>query len=137
MRHAITIFAVLDVARAARFYETVFGARRRVDVDVFVELDMPDGPAVGLYQRDGFARNTGRRTAPSAPGTTTSTEIYFRVADVEDAVARALAAGAAMLSPAASRPWGEVVAYVADPDGNVLAFACPPAEGRPESAVPG
>jgi lactoylglutathione lyase len=125
MRHAITIFAVADVARAAQFYETVFGARRRVDVGIYVELDMPDGPGVGIYLRDGFARNTGHAVTPPTAGATTSTELYFRVADVDATVARALAAGAELLSPAAARPWGEVVAYVADPDGNVLAFARP------------
>jgi lactoylglutathione lyase len=123
MRHAITIFAVDDVARAAAFYEAAVGARRRVDVGVYVELDLPDGPGVGVYQRDGFAKNTGRPNAPCTAGSTTGTEIYFRVDDVDAAVSRALAAGAVMLSPAATRPWGETVAYVADPDGNVLAFA--------------
>lgn len=125
MRHAITIFAVDDVARAARFYEAAVGARRRVDVGVYVELDLPDGPGVGVYERAGFTKNFGRPNAPCAAGSTTGTEIYFRVDDVGAAVTRAVAAGAAMLSPAAARPWGETVAYVADPDGNVLAFAMP------------
>jgi len=125
MRHAITIFAVSDVARAARFYEAALGATPRLDVGVFAELDLPDGPAIGVYLRGGFERNTGRAATAPAAGATTSTELYFRVDDVAAALARALAAGAHLLSPAAPRPWGEVVAYAADPDGNVLAFAQP------------
>lgn len=125
MRHAITIFAVDDVQRSVRFYETVFGARPRVDAGVYAELDMPDGPAIGLYQRAGFATNTARPVTRPAAGETAGAELYFRVDDVDACVERALAAGAALLLPAAQRPWGEVVAYVADPDGFVLAFARP------------
>lgn len=125
MRHALTILAVSDLPRAARFYEEVFGWRRHVDVPVYVEFEIPEGPALGVYLRGGFARNTGRPAAPGVPASTTSTELYFRVDDVEGAVRRALAAGAELLSPPVPRDWGDVVAYVADPDGNVLAFARP------------
>ncbi len=123
MRHAITILAVDDVARAAAFYVEALGATPRLDVGVYAELDLPAGPALGVYLRGGFERNTGRAATPPAAGATTSTELYFRVDDVDAALARAIAAGAALLSPGAPRPWGEDVAYVADPDGNVLAFA--------------
>jgi predicted enzyme related to lactoylglutathione lyase len=123
MRHVLTILAVADLTRAARFYETVFGWRRSVDVPVYVQFATPDGPGLGVYARQNFARNTRRDAAPSVAGTTTATELYFLVEDVGAAVARALAAGAELLSPAAVRDWGDEVAYVADPDGNVLAFA--------------
>jgi predicted enzyme related to lactoylglutathione lyase len=126
MRQAITILAVDDVERAARFYETVFAWKRQVDIPVYVEFTVPDGPGLSVYLRQGFARNTGRVVAPSVRGATTSTELYFRVDDVAAATARAVAAGAELLSPTALRDWGEEVAYVADPDGNVLAFAAKP-----------
>ena len=125
MRHALTILAVDDVARAARFYETTFGWKRRVDVPVYVEFDTGDGPRLGVYLRRGFAVNTRCDPAPRVVGATTATELYFVVDDVDAAVARALAAGARMLSPCAPRDWGDDVAYVEDPDGNVIAFARP------------
>ncbi len=37
-----------------------------------------------------------------------------------------LAAGGRLLSALAPRPWGETVAYYADPDGNVIAVAQAP-----------
>jgi predicted enzyme related to lactoylglutathione lyase len=126
MRHVLTILAVSDVARAARFYETVFGWRRHVDLPVYVEFDVGGGPRVSIYLRGGFAQNTGRTPSPPAPDATTSTELYFLVEDVGASLARALAAGAQLLSPAAPRVWGDTVAYATDPDGNVLAFARPP-----------
>jgi predicted enzyme related to lactoylglutathione lyase len=125
VRPVLTILAVADVARAAAFYETVFGWRRHVDLPVYVEFDVPGGPRVSVYLRGAFAQNTGCAPAPRTAGATTSTELYFLVDDVAAAVARALAAGAEPLSPAAPRPWGDEAAYVADPDGNVIAFARP------------
>ena len=128
MRQSLTILAVADLARAARFYETVFGWKRHVDLPVFVEFKVDGGPGVALYVRGAFARNTDRPAAPPTAGMTTSTELYFFVDDADAAVARAVAAGAELLSPAAPRVWGDVAGYVSDPDGNVLAFARPPDE---------
>lgn len=124
MRHEITVLAVDDVGRAADFYGRLFGWRRKVDIPgVFVEFGVPNGPAVAVYAREWFARNTGRAAAAAPAGGTTSAEIYFRTDDPDAAVERAVAAGATLLSAAAERPWRERVGYVADPDGNVLAFA--------------
>jgi predicted enzyme related to lactoylglutathione lyase len=46
-------------------------------------------------------------------------------ADLAAAVERVRRAGGRALSPASARPWGEDVAYFADPDGNVIALAAP------------
>lgn len=127
VRQALTILAVSDVQRAARFYEAVFGWRRHVDVPVYVEFEVPGGAGVGVYLRAGFARNTGRPSTVPATGETSATELYFRVRDVDAVVGLALAEGATLLGQATVREWGDVVAYVADPDGNVLAFARPAA----------
>jgi len=125
MRHALTILAVDDVERAARFYERTFGWKRRVDAPVYVEFETNDGPGLGVYLRRGFAINTASAVAPRVSGATSATELYFLADDVAAAVARALDAGARMLSPCAPRDWGDDVAYVEDPDGNVIAFARP------------
>ena len=53
------------------------------------------------------------------------TELYFYVDDPDAAIARLRSAGARELSPWAARPWGDEVAYFADPSGNVLAMARP------------
>src|SRR5262245_59831607 len=44
MRQLLTILAVDDLARAARFYEAAFGWRRHVDVPVYVEFETGSGP---------------------------------------------------------------------------------------------
>lgn len=124
-RQTITILAVSDPARAARFYREAFGWRPRVELPIYVELEVPGGPALSLYQREGFAANTGVRPEPVAPGAISGTELYFRVSDLAAACARLEAAGGRLLSAPAPRPWGDLAAYYADPDGNVVAVFRP------------
>lgn len=122
-KHVLTILAVDDVARARAFYGAAFGWAVAVDVPVYVELALPGGMRLGLYERVGFGRNTGQVPARVPSGELAPTELYFQSDDLEAACARLEAAGARLLSARAARPWGDEVAYYADPDGNVLALA--------------
>lgn len=111
------------LARAATFYDAAFGWPRRIDVPVLVEYALPDGRGLGVYQREGFAKNTGEPAAAPPRDGTTATELYLRCDDLDAAIARVEAAGARLLSARAPRDWGDEAAYYADPDGNVLALA--------------
>jgi predicted enzyme related to lactoylglutathione lyase len=140
-RHAITIFAVSDVPGAVAFYRQAFGWPVRVDTPVYVELVLPDERGLGLYARESFVKNTASEVLPGPDSTaqTTGTELYLHVGDVAAAAAAIEKAGGRKLSEAAPRPWGETVAYFADPDGNVLAIAKPAANDAvvDEPPVPG
>lgn len=116
----LVILAVDDLARAVSFYRIALGFMPAIETPVYVELR----EGIGLYQRDGFARNVGEE-AGRVSGIT-ATELYFRVPDVDVACARLTSAGGRLLSGLAPRPWGERVAYYADPDGNVVAVAQAP-----------
>lgn len=129
-RHTLTILAVSDLPRSTAFYRAAFAWPTRVDVPVYVEFELPDGRGLGLYDRAGYARNTGQAPVVVPKGEITGTELYFHVADLDEAVARLGAAGARLLSPAAPRDWGDVAAYFADPDGNVIVVAKPTTAGR-------
>jgi predicted enzyme related to lactoylglutathione lyase len=78
---------------------------------------------VGLYEREGFGRNTGVVPGRIPAGALAPVELYVAVPDVDEALTRVLAAGGRLLDRAAERSWGDVVAYAADPDGTVLALA--------------
>jgi predicted enzyme related to lactoylglutathione lyase len=121
-RHVLTIVAVPDLDRAVRFYQAAFGWNKQVDTPVYVELDAGK-MRFGVYQRDGFAKNIGRHPEPTGEGALVPVEIYLEVDELDRSVERALAAGARLLSPRSPRPWGDDVAYVADPDGIVIALA--------------
>src|ERR671918_456102 len=48
--------------------------------------------------------------------------LYFATDELEDVLARATEAGAAVTSPIEERPWGERSFYCTDPDGHPLCF---------------
>lgn len=130
LRLVLLILAVRDLPRAVAFYRSVFGWPLRVEVPVYVELEMPGGQRLGLYQHEGFARNTGLPAAAPLPEHTTASELYFHTEELPATAERLAQAGARLLSPAALRPWGDEAAYFADPDGNVIVVARP-APDRP------
>jgi predicted enzyme related to lactoylglutathione lyase/GNAT superfamily N-acetyltransferase len=124
-RHALTILAVSDLARAVRFYRQAFGWPTRVEVPVYVELELPDGRGLSLFEPHAFAAHTGALPAPVAASAITGCELYLRCGDVDAAIDRAREAGASVLAERARKDWGDEVAYLRDPDGNVLALASP------------
>lgn len=125
-RLGIVILAVEDLGRATAFYRAAFGWPVEVDTPAYMELRLPAGMRLGLYQREAFGRTVGG--VPHAPpsGSLATTELYLISGDLERAVERAVAAGARSLRPISRRDWGDDVAYLADPDGNVIAIARPP-----------
>ena len=125
-RLGIVILAVGDLARAADFYRAAFGWPAEVETPVYVEFRLPAGMRLGLYRREAFGRNVGAAPHERPPGSLAPTELYLFPVDLEFSLERALAAGARLLSPIARRDWGDDVAYVADPDGNVIALARSP-----------
>jgi lactoylglutathione lyase len=122
---AIVILAVEDLARSVAFYTTAFACTEAVSSPSYVELEIGGSVRLGLYEQAGFGRNIGRLPASLAPGDISRTELYFRVDAMAAASAKLEAAGARVLSDAQQRPWGEIAAYYADPDGNVIAIAVP------------
>ena len=122
----LVILAVTDLPRAVAFWCAALELRPRVQVPVYVELELPGGMALGLYEREGFGRNTGQTPSLAVPGAIQPTELYFRCDDLDAAIARLEHAGARCLSPRAPRDWGDEAAYYADPDGNVVVVARAP-----------
>jgi catechol 2,3-dioxygenase-like lactoylglutathione lyase family enzyme len=122
-RYVLTILAVRDAATAAGFYASAFGLEKIVDTPVYVELRDAAGMRLGLYRREGFAKNTGVVPEAVPPGAIGASELYFHVDDPLAAIAALKRAGARELSPFALRDWGDEAAYFADPDGNVVVVA--------------
>ena len=132
---SMILLAVNDVSRSAAFYEAAFGWKRRTDVPVLVEFDLADGGALAVYQRDGFSKNTGRIPTQAAAHSTSATELYFHVEDLDQSIERLRKAGARVLVEKCPRPWGDEAAYFADPDGNVVVVARP-LTGEIEDTLP-
>lgn len=71
----------------------------------------------------GIKRLLARLPDPASARRAPRAEVYLLMDDPEALHRRALANGAAELSPLRARDWGHEAAYCLDPDGHVLAFA--------------
>ena len=99
------IVAVSDLPRALEFYERVFAWPRNgaIDFTNYVELLPPDGGALGLFERDGYAELVGARPTDVPDDAVPPAYLYVRVEDVDAAADRVLAAGGRALSELAPR----------------------------------
>jgi lactoylglutathione lyase len=112
-----TIFPIIttaDLAAALVFYRDLLGAT------VSYEFPGPDGEPgyVGL-ELGGAHLGIGRDPAASAPPTERFS-LWVYAEDCDSAVERLRAGGVRILEEPADQPWGERIARVADPDGNVV-----------------
>jgi lactoylglutathione lyase len=128
MKFRYTLLYVQDVAASLRFYERAFGLRTRflAEGGQYGELEV-EGPVslgfVGNRQAadnlpDGFVANNPK----SRPG---GFEVGLVTDDVEAAFTKAVQAGAQPAASPTAKPWGQIIAYVRDPDG-VLVELCSP-----------
>lgn len=112
-----TIFPILvtaDIRAALGFYRDLLGA------NVTYEFPGPDGEPgyVGLELGNsqlGIGRDP---EAPAEPSERFSLWVYAESCDA--AIERLRAAGVAIVEEPTDQPWGERVARVLDPDGNLV-----------------
>lgn len=112
VRSLFPILTSRDLPRLVRFYEHALHARvvyrfGDSDEDDYVSLEV--GEASLGVGRDPAAQGTGDRIA-----------LWFYVDDVDAAYARWMTAGGDSVREPADMPWGERVAQVRDPDGNLV-----------------
>jgi catechol 2,3-dioxygenase-like lactoylglutathione lyase family enzyme len=107
-----------DVERAVRFYTEGIGLRvgRRFDDD-FVELLGVEAPLYLLRKGSGSEPFTNAPQSRSYERHWTPLHLDFVVRDLDSAVARAVAAGARLESPASEHAYGRL-ALLSDPFGH-------------------
>jgi lactoylglutathione lyase len=127
MRFGYTILYVDDVTRAINFYERAFGLARRFVTDDATYGEMETGDTTLSFARHtlvgGFLPGGYRRNDPAEPPA--GVEIGFITDDVPAAWDAALAAGAIVVSAPETKPWGQTVAYVRDPEGMLVEICTP------------
>lgn len=118
------ILYVQDQEASRAFFESVLAVTPTLHVPGMTEFTVSSTTVIGLMPD----RNI-ERLLSLAEGSVAATglrgELYLIVADPAEYHRRALAAGARELSPLAQRNWGDLAAYCVEPNGYVLAFACP------------
>jgi catechol 2,3-dioxygenase-like lactoylglutathione lyase family enzyme len=131
MKHAEIILYVADQRRSAEFYRAVLRQEPHLDVPGMTEFLLTEQCTLGLMPEDGIARLLGPSIPhPGQAGGVPRCELYLHVDDVRDTFEHAQRCGARVLDAPAERDWGHLVAYLADPDGHVLAFAQMPTTGE-------
>lgn len=118
------ILYVTDQQAATAFYSAVLSAAPSLEAPGMTEFTLGPDLTLGLMPEAGI----GSLISPPLPHPRGGhgiprCELYLHVDDVATAHRHALLHGALDISPPSSRDWGDDVAYVADPDGHVIAFA--------------
>jgi lactoylglutathione lyase len=113
------MLSAADLRASIAFYRDVLGGRQEYafpeDEPVFVTLRL-GGSELGIGGLGGDPLH-GR---PQRPATGHRIELCVYVPDVDEAVETARSAGAPVVLEPADQPWGERVAYLEDPDGNLV-----------------
>jgi uncharacterized glyoxalase superfamily protein PhnB len=76
------------------------------------------------FSATALMRQLGKNPQPAVAGSPCF-ELAFETADVAGAVDRAVAAGATLVQAAEEQPWGQVTAYVNDPNGYLVEICSP------------
>ena len=120
-RKLFPMLSALDFERALAFYAEQLGGRESYRFPsegppAFVALQF-GASELGIGRIDGSPALHGQ---PLRPASGHRVELCVYVDDVDATVARLAEAGAPVLLAPRDMPWGERVAYVADPDGNLV-----------------
>jgi catechol 2,3-dioxygenase-like lactoylglutathione lyase family enzyme len=119
MRFGYAIVYVREVERSVSFYERAFGLKRRFVDESGQYAEMQTGETTLAFAANELGQSNlpggFRENDPAEPPA--GLEIAFVAEDVEAAFRSALEVGATKVAEPKTKPWGQTVAYVRDPDG--------------------
>lgn len=124
MKIGYIILYVTDQNESTKFYRTLLQKEPCLMVPGMTEFLLSDNLKLGLMPNEGIAKIIGSVTPhPSLGKGIPRCELYFYTDNLEASFQLALDSGATLVSPIASRDWGDTVGYLADCDGHILALA--------------
>lgn len=128
IRFGYTIVYVADVPATVAFWQTAFGLELRFAHEAeYAELET--GSTALAFATEAVATGNAGPFQPNRPELPAAGfEVGLLTDDVPAAYGRAIGAGAVPVKPPSTKPWGQVVAYVRDPNG-VLVELCTPVHG--------
>ncbi|MCO5108724.1 MAG: VOC family protein [Burkholderiaceae bacterium] len=136
-RVSLVTLGVDDLEQAIRFYrdglglptDGIEGAQFEQGAVAF--FDLQPGLRLALWPRTSLAHDSGLPVAGSAnPGAFCLAHNVDSKAEVDQVMAEAGAAGAAIVQPARDTFWGGYAGYFRDPDGHLWEVACSPQAAR-------
>ena len=129
MKLKYTILYVENVAEALSFYEQAFGLQRKFlhESGDYGELDT--GMTSLSFSSLKLMADLGKSPSRADHGAPTF-EIAFETDNVEEALARAIDAGAKLVQDVREEPWGQTTSYVTDTNGFLIEI-CSPLKAQP------
>jgi len=109
------IIGTADMERAKRFYTTVFGITIESEESNYVSARGADGTHIELEMD---SENRFPKWAERNIGTYKNSE--FHVPNMQSFLESVVAQGGSVVSKPVARPWGDIGAEFADPDGNIF-----------------
>lgn len=124
-RITVLTLGVDDLEKALRFYrdglglatDGIVGEQFEYGAVVFIQLQ--PGLRLALWPRTSIAHDTGLPVSAVAATNMTIGHNVGSAAEVDQVMAQAAAAGAAILKPAHDTFWGGYSGYFQDPDGHI------------------
>lgn len=127
---SMTILYVSDQAVSCEFYTDILRQKPILNVPGMTEFQLTPSHSLGLMPNDGIARILGDAVPHPATGNgIPRCELYLFVENLSAWFEHAMRHGAKLISPMEYQDWGDRVAYFADPDGHIIAFAEPGSNG--------
>ncbi len=118
------ILYVEDQQRSTTFYMNSLGLQPTMNVPGMTEFPINPCTTLGLMPASGIKRLLGEGIIhPSEAKQIPRCELYFVLDEPEIYIESTLLAGGKLIQPLALRDWGDEVAYLADLDGHIIAFA--------------
>ena len=132
-RLSVLTLAVADLERALAFYRDGLGlptqgiVGREFEHGAVAFFDLAGGVKLAIWAQADLAQDSG---LPAAPVSSTAFSIGHNVSrreDVDDVIAQARAAGAAIVKPPEDTFYGGYAGYFTDPDGHLWEVVWNPA----------
>ena len=127
MKFAYTIVYVPDVAASLAFFAKAFGFTTRFlhESGTYGELNSGETTLAFAHHSLGAMHFPDGYIEASTSQKPLGMEVAFVTPAVNDAHAKAVAAGAVELNAPETKPWGQVVSYVRCPDGTLVELCSP------------
>ncbi len=127
MKFAYTILYVRDVGHSLDFYESAFGLQRRFLHESGMYGELETGSTALAFAAEAVAQSNlaGGFQSADPSRLPAASEVAFATPDVQSAYERATRAGAVSAASPKTKPWGQTVAYVRDPDGHLVELCTP------------
>ncbi|WP_126425270.1 VOC family protein [Brevibacillus marinus] len=117
------ILYVKDHERSLRFYRDLLGLHVRAEHGTYVEFDT-GSTILAINTRDSVRELTSL-DIPEEQQHSQTFEIGFVVDDVDVVIETLRASGVKIIQEPVKKPWGQTVAYIADPDGHFIEICTP------------